>query len=823
MVDIGALFGQSTATTTPSIPALASFKTLVKSRNTQLDAFAKQAKMLKDVEYFKSKIGKIENPEQLVKDRRLLTFVTSAFGLDGEEKYGGKIRRILESDLKDEKSFANRQIDPRFKQFAEAFKFKEFGNFYLKQSFFVNDVVNRYVRNEFEKSLADKNPALREAAYFLRTIGGVTDTFQILGDKVLRAIVTTALGLPPEIVNQSVEKQKALIDAKLDIKKFGKGTSASGSTSGTKSALDVAREEQNSIASARAVVKGSQDTLTTILDRIKTIQDEYDRLANIQNLSGPYATEIPVQEAAAPELLRQQGLLSAAGEAMGRVATHTARLQQLIQLAGSSETDADELTEYKTEFADLKAKIESAISGSTYARDSAAAGASFTSESLLDGSIGSSITVQIKSAGDTTVVRSHNLSGSSSFQTYLDNANTAFQAITGASDTTSIQNAASGLSSAKALSDNVRLTVDVDTTLFDNGIKSVSQWAGSLNTVGIYNGAESLRDAGRRALDVNLILSDIRSVASQSAQLDSSADRTDLETRYNDLLTQLSSAIGTTDATDNLLAGGNQSYQVIGNYYAQARGRDLMTLVHDVLDAGDVTSATNANAVIASLDGSIKTTMETTSREIGIDSKFISLAADKLDPRAGVDSLYRKLSTDMEVLVGKAVVSNKNLLDPNQSSIRLALGVSTLPVTITAKTAFEPDVMDLLESGSLDLPTDSGDTSGALATLETVRFNAVRVLSDLNADGRKLDAATALTASRIKDLEEKESRDTGGTAGNQVDANAFAIKFIERYLTLKDSQNAAEASGLSGNSGLAYVTQLIKPLKLRGGRIDTSS
>jgi len=210
MVDIGALFGQSSGASTPSIPALATFKRLVKTRNTQIDAFAKQAKMQKDVEYFKSKIGSIENPEQLVKDRRLLTFVTSAFGLDGEEKNGGKIRRILESDLKDERSFANRQIDPRFKQLAEAFKFKEFGNFYLKQSMFVNDVVNRYVRNEFEKSLGDKNPTLREAAYFLRTIGGVTDTSQILGDKVLRSIVTTALGLPPEIVNQSVEKQKAL-------------------------------------------------------------------------------------------------------------------------------------------------------------------------------------------------------------------------------------------------------------------------------------------------------------------------------------------------------------------------------------------------------------------------------------------------------------------------------------------------------------------------------------------------------------------------------------------------------------------------------------
>jgi hypothetical protein len=176
----------------------------------------------------------------------------------------------------------------------------------------------------------------------------------------------------------------------------------------------------------------------------------------------------------------------------------------------------------------------------------------------------------------------------------------------------------------------------------------------------------------------------------------------------------------------------------------------------------------------------------------------------------------------MEGLVGKAAASNKNLLDPDQASIRLVLGVATQPITIAAKTAFETDVMELLESGSLDLPTDSGDTSGALATLETVRFNAARVLSDLNSDARKLDAAKALTASRIKDLEEKQASGTGSATGNQIDATAFAIKFVERYLTLKDSEAAAAASGITA-TGNSYLTQLIQPLKLRGGRIDLSS
>jgi hypothetical protein len=351
--------------------------------------------------------------------------------------------------------------------------------------------------------------------------------------------------------------------------------------------------------------------------------------------------------------------------------------------------------------------------------------------------------------------------------------------------------------------------------------RTVSQWAGTFNTADIYDGAESLRDAGRRVLDVNLLVAEIREVAAESALRDVAADRSDLTARYSDLLGELSTAISTTDAADNLLAGGNQSYQMIGDFYAQTRGRDLLALVHSPLNSGDVASGDNANAVIALIDGSIKTTMETTSREIGIDSKSISLAADQLDPRAGVDGLYRKLSTDMEGLVGKALVNKKNLLDPDQASIKLVLGAASQNITITAKTGFESDVLDLLDSASLLLPTDAGDTSGALAMLETVRFNAARVLSDLNSDARKLDAAKSTTSNRIKDLEEKASSSGTGVANLQVSANSFAIKFIEKYLTLRDQQVAAEQGGFG--SGNAYLTQLIQPIKIRGGGLDFST
>jgi hypothetical protein len=76
------------------------------------------------------------------------------------------------------------------------------------------------VTNEFEKKLGEQSPALREAAYFKRKAGGIKDVYDILGDKVLRAVVTSALGIPPQAAVQSVEKQASLVTDKLDVKKF---------------------------------------------------------------------------------------------------------------------------------------------------------------------------------------------------------------------------------------------------------------------------------------------------------------------------------------------------------------------------------------------------------------------------------------------------------------------------------------------------------------------------------------------------------------------------------------------------------------------------
>jgi len=214
------MVGLTGATTGFSQPAYPIFQALQQTRDRQFAAFERDPLVSREAAYFMERAGQVKSVEEFLADRRLLAVALSAFGMDEEINYLGRIKKVLSESVADKDALANKLIDPRFKEIAEAFKFAELGTFNLGLSAFRRDIVAKYKTNEFEKFLGEQNPALREVEYFRRKVGEVENTYDILGDKVLRSVVTFGLQLPVEIALQSVEKQKALIDARVDIEDF---------------------------------------------------------------------------------------------------------------------------------------------------------------------------------------------------------------------------------------------------------------------------------------------------------------------------------------------------------------------------------------------------------------------------------------------------------------------------------------------------------------------------------------------------------------------------------------------------------------------------
>jgi Protein of unknown function (DUF1217) len=100
---------------------LAGYRQLKRTEDSQKEVLKADAFVKRETEYFKNNIGKISSAEEFVKDTRILRFALSSYGLEEELFKTAYIKRVLESDLTDTASAANRISDPRWQNFAQAF------------------------------------------------------------------------------------------------------------------------------------------------------------------------------------------------------------------------------------------------------------------------------------------------------------------------------------------------------------------------------------------------------------------------------------------------------------------------------------------------------------------------------------------------------------------------------------------------------------------------------------------------------------------------------------------------------------------------------
>ena len=174
----------------------------------------------RDVERFRERAAEIGSIDALMKDRRTLTFVLEAFQLESEVDKRAVVRKLLTEDPADLASFANRMADPRYRQLNQTFGFDDETKPPLLDPDRVEQVIRKTLTNRFEKANGEANPGLREAMYFQRMIGSITDVKGLMSDKVLTAVARTALGLPKQFALLDYEQQKLIFEKRLDAANF---------------------------------------------------------------------------------------------------------------------------------------------------------------------------------------------------------------------------------------------------------------------------------------------------------------------------------------------------------------------------------------------------------------------------------------------------------------------------------------------------------------------------------------------------------------------------------------------------------------------------
>jgi hypothetical protein len=172
----------------------------------------------RETEYFLSKIASVKSADDLVKDTRLLTVATKAFGLSDMAYAKALLVKMMNGGLADSGSMANTMVDRRFKAFVETFNFGDLGEFATSFSGRMTNVAEAYKRQVLEDRAGEANPAARLALYFQRKAPDLRGGIDFLADKALTQFVQTALNLPTAPVSSDEALQAAVnrIEEKVD-------------------------------------------------------------------------------------------------------------------------------------------------------------------------------------------------------------------------------------------------------------------------------------------------------------------------------------------------------------------------------------------------------------------------------------------------------------------------------------------------------------------------------------------------------------------------------------------------------------------------------
>jgi hypothetical protein len=217
---LSALFGgtNATAITGDAASAVLALK-VAQSKDAEARGIVAERKdpvTITALQHFQKALDKAKDVKSALRDPRVLAVLLPAFGLGDQLPYPGLVQKALLADPADGKGLLAK-LDGRFKAAAISLDLRGKGLDALKDPAFQKTLTDGYVQYQYQLGLDEKNAGLSDALYFIRNAAGQKDVYNILGNAVMRRVVTKALGLPDAMAVQSVETQARAITARLKL------------------------------------------------------------------------------------------------------------------------------------------------------------------------------------------------------------------------------------------------------------------------------------------------------------------------------------------------------------------------------------------------------------------------------------------------------------------------------------------------------------------------------------------------------------------------------------------------------------------------------
>jgi hypothetical protein len=182
-----------------------------KNRDREVATAARQPETQRDIAAFRNGIAKAKSIGEALDNPAVMKVLLTANGLAD---------RVLLSDPEEQGSLVNRMASARWTAVVKAFDFANAGLDALKDPALQTRLADGYVEVNWRKGLEKATPGLADALDFRERASKFKNAVEILGDPVLRRVVTTALGIPQQIAFQELPAQERAITNRLDISRL---------------------------------------------------------------------------------------------------------------------------------------------------------------------------------------------------------------------------------------------------------------------------------------------------------------------------------------------------------------------------------------------------------------------------------------------------------------------------------------------------------------------------------------------------------------------------------------------------------------------------
>lgn len=163
-----------------------------------LDRISKAPDVASETEYYKANIGTIKTVDDLLGNYRIYSYAMKANGLEDMIYAKGFMKKVLESDLTDPNSFANRLSDAKYRDFATSF---DFGST-KTQAIVQTSAQQESLIQEYSATLDNKDAELaHDTSYYDAVLPTIKNVDGLFKDSTMRNYMFTAFGVDSKSFN----------------------------------------------------------------------------------------------------------------------------------------------------------------------------------------------------------------------------------------------------------------------------------------------------------------------------------------------------------------------------------------------------------------------------------------------------------------------------------------------------------------------------------------------------------------------------------------------------------------------------------------------